>query len=258
MKALKLTVAATLAFLLVPVGVSLAVDSKGRYYALGVGKRTCKEYIEFREKRIKDFTPEDYKVTEHIVEHWVAGYLTGHNYYVADTYNVKGNTTVGEMMVWLEKFCKKDQDEHFAEAVVALAGDLNVKRVKTGTTAEPQEVTSGTVSVKSTSIAIGVGVSWGDGMLKYRGREYNFSVSGLTLVDVGISSVSANGEVSSLGHLSDFAGTYVAFKGGAALAGGGSGLLMKNQHDVVISLTSTQKGVSLALGPAGLTIKLKE
>ena len=137
MKALRLTVILTLAILLIPHGFLQAVDSKGRFYALGVGERTCREYIELRERRIKDFTPEDYERTNHVVEHWVAGYLTGHNYYVSDTYDVKGNKSIEEIKVWIEGFCRKDQDEYFAEAVIALAAELHDSRKKTGTITEP-------------------------------------------------------------------------------------------------------------------------
>jgi len=258
MKALRLTVILTLAILLIPHGFLQAVDSKGRFYALGVGKRTCREYIEFREKRIKDFTPEDYERTNHVVEHWVAGYLTGHNYYVSDTYDVKGNKSIEEIKVWIEGFCRKDQDEYFAEAVIALAAELHDSRKKTGTITEPDRVTTGTVSVTSTSIAIGIGVNWGKGTLKYHGKEYKFSMKGLSLLDVGVSRTSLTGEVSRLYNVSDLAGTYYAAQAGIAVAGGGGGVAMQNQHYVILNLTGTKTGVRLAIGPAGVSIKLEE
>ncbi|NIO07410.1 MAG: hypothetical protein GTO40_05185, partial [Deltaproteobacteria bacterium] len=81
----------------------------------------------------KDFTPADYERADHVVEHWLAGYLTGHNYYVADTYDIKGSKTMDEIEDWLEAFCRKDRDEYFAEAVIALAADLHESRKKSGT-----------------------------------------------------------------------------------------------------------------------------
>ncbi len=258
MKALRLTLILTLAILLVPEGFTEAVDSKGRFYALGVGKKTCREYIEFREKRIKDFTPDDYERANHVVEHWVAGYLTGHNYYVSDTYDVKGNKSIEEIKVWIEGFCRKDQDEYFAEAVIALAAELHDSRKKTGSITEPDRVTTGTVSVTSTSIAIGIGVSWGKGKLKYRGKEYKFSMKGLSLLDLGVSRTSLTGEVSRLYNVSDLAGTYYAAQAGVAVGGGGGGVAMQNQHYVVLNLTGTKAGVRLAIGPGGVSIKLEE
>ena len=262
MKALRLTVATALAFLLLlPVGVSntLAMDDQGRFYALGVGMRKCNDFIKLREKRIENFTAQDYEIAGHVVEHWVAGYLTAHNYYVADTYNVEGDASLDQIAKWLEEFCRSDQDEYFAEAVVALAESLHDKRVRTGSTADAhQEGPSGTLSPTSKAIAVGIGVSWGNGKLKYRGKEYNISVKGLSLIDLGISSASVAGNVYNLKRVSDIAGNYVAAQAGVALAGGGGGVTMQNQHDVLINLKGTKIGVALALGPAGITIRLKE
>ena len=44
---------------------------------------------------------------------------------------------------------------------------------------------SATVSIESTSVAIGIGVQWGHGTLKYKGQEYKFSIGGLSVVDLG-------------------------------------------------------------------------
>src|SRR5262250_1982761 len=78
---------------------------------------------------------------------------------------------------------------------------------------------SGKVSIESTSIAAGIGVSWGDGILSFQGKEIHFSVGGLSLVDFGISKASAVGEVYNLTDLSKFPGNYLAGEAGFALAG---------------------------------------
>ena len=39
---------------------------------------------------------------------------------------------------------------------------------------------SGTVSIETKSIAAGIGVTWGDGKLSFKGKEYPFTVDGLT------------------------------------------------------------------------------
>ena len=117
---------------------------------------------------------------------------------------------------------------------------------------------SGKVSIVSKSVAIGVGVSWGDGKLSFKGKEYAFSIDGLSLVDFGISKASAVGEVYNLTDVAKFPGTYVAAEAGFALAGGMGGVALRNQEGVVIHVRSTSKGAKLQLGPAGLTIKLKQ
>ena len=44
---------------------------------------------------------------------------------------------------------------------------------------------TGTVSVKATSVVVGVGVSWGDGFLTFQNQDHPFKISGLSLVGVG-------------------------------------------------------------------------
>ena len=117
---------------------------------------------------------------------------------------------------------------------------------------------SGTVSITSKSIAIGIGVSWGHGVLKYKGKDYKFSLEGLSVVDVGISSLSAAGEVYHLENISDFAGNFTAFEAGATIAGGAAWQTMKNQNGVVMKIKSSTKGVSLTLAPKGVKVKVVE
>jgi hypothetical protein len=116
---------------------------------------------------------------------------------------------------------------------------------------------SGKVSIESTSIAAGVGVSWGDGKLNFKGKDYPFSVDGLSLVDWGISKVSATGDVYNLTDISKFGGTYVAAEAGLTLAGGMGGMVLRNQNGVVMHLRSVSRGAQLQLGTSGLVIKPK-
>jgi hypothetical protein len=116
---------------------------------------------------------------------------------------------------------------------------------------------SGKVSIESRSIAAGVGVTWGEGKLSFQGKDYPFSIDGLTVVDIGISKASATGDVYNLTDATKFAGTYVAAEAGFTLAGGVGGMVLRNQNDVVMHVRSTSKGARLQLGTSGLNIKLK-
>jgi hypothetical protein len=116
---------------------------------------------------------------------------------------------------------------------------------------------SGKVSMESTSIAAGVGVSWGDGKLSFKGKDYPFSLEGLSLVDWGISKVNATGEVYNLTDVAKFGGTYVAAEAGLTLAGGMGGMVLRNQNGVIIHLRSVSQGAQLQLGTSGLIIKPK-
>ena len=117
---------------------------------------------------------------------------------------------------------------------------------------------SGKVSIQSRSIAVGVGVTWGDGKLSFKGKDYPFSIDGLTLVDFGIGRANASGEVYNLTDVSKFAGTYLAAEAGLTLAGGMSGMILRNQDGVVMRIHSTSRGARLQLGTSGLRITLKQ
>jgi hypothetical protein len=116
---------------------------------------------------------------------------------------------------------------------------------------------SGTLSMTTTSIAVGIGVHWGNGVLTAHGQRYTFAVQGLEVGGVGASRVQAVGQVYYLRKVEDFAGTYAAVGADAAVGGGAGILTMRNQHGVVINLQSTQQGVKLTAGVEGITITWK-
>jgi len=126
-----------------------------------------------------------------------------------------------------------------------------------GGMAAADDKASGTVTIESMSVALGVGVSWGDGKLSYQGKTHTFSVKGLSVVDVGVSKVSARGKVFHLKNLEDFTGTYAAAQAGVAVGGGMSVVALRNQNGVVLELTSTQTGVKFTLAGEGIEVKLK-
>ena len=71
-------------------------------------------------------------------------------------------------------------------------------------------VASATASFTSTNIAVGVGYSWGHGVLSYRGRTYPFTVKGLNALGIGASTMNGTAEIFNLRNLNDFAGVYGA------------------------------------------------
>jgi hypothetical protein len=116
---------------------------------------------------------------------------------------------------------------------------------------------SATVTIESKSVALGVGFQWGEGVLKFQGQEYKFKVKGLSVIDVGVSTISAKGAVYSLDKLEDFSGTFTSAEASIAVGGGVGAVAMKNQNGVVMQLTSTQAGLKLKLAPEGLKIQMK-
>jgi hypothetical protein len=116
---------------------------------------------------------------------------------------------------------------------------------------------SGTVTISSKAVALGVGVSWGDGTLKFGGKDYKFSVDGLSVADLGIASVTTSGEVFNLKNVADFSGNYVAGEAGIAIAGGPADQILKNQNGVVLRLHGTQQGARLTLAAQGVKLTIK-
>jgi hypothetical protein len=116
---------------------------------------------------------------------------------------------------------------------------------------------SGKIAIESNSIALAVGVNWGEGRLTFKGKRALFTVNGLTLVDVGIAKASAVGEVYNLTDISQFEGTYLAGEAGFDLAGGMGGISMRNKNGVVLHMRGDSEEALLKLGRGGMTVKLR-
>jgi hypothetical protein len=115
----------------------------------------------------------------------------------------------------------------------------------------------GSVSINGTTLAAGIGWTWGKGKLEFKGREHPFKISGLSVVDAGVSNIYAAGEVYNLKHLSDFGGNYTVASAGIAIGGGAGASYLKNEHGVVIKLLETDQGFRFNLAAEGVKIKLK-
>jgi hypothetical protein len=122
---------------------------------------------------------------------------------------------------------------------------------------EPAPEVSGTLSMSLTSVALGVGIEWGRGLLTlWDGEEVEFKIRGLTLLDAGVASVTATGDVYGLVEPEDLEGTYASAEAGATLVGGGSTLTMRNNEGVIIRLSTEQSGARLTFAGEGLRIRL--
>ena len=115
-----------------------AIDANNRYFAYGVGQRSCEDYLKFREKKLEKleqqyerYTRDElYEIVNWVVEHWIAGFLTAHNLYVSDTYDVVGKLTMDDLKARLEKICRANSKQYFAQAVITLAQELHPQRVR--------------------------------------------------------------------------------------------------------------------------------
>ena len=82
----------------------------------------------------------------------------------------------------------------------------------------------GEITIEAKQLAAGVGYSWGDGVMKFQGKEYRFTVQGLNVAAVGFAKINAVGDVYNLKTAADLAGKYAAVSAGLSLAKGVAGL----------------------------------
>jgi hypothetical protein len=148
---------------------------------------------------------------------------------------------------------------HKSRTFLCLALTLTAFVVATATSGAEDNKPSGTVSIESTSVAVGVGVNWGDGVLTLNnGRSYRFSLNGLEVGSLGASKIRAEGKVYDLDKVSDFEGTYAAGEASIAVGGGPGVVAMRNQNGVLMELESAQQGAKLTVAAQGVEIHLKE
>ena len=138
--------------------------------------------------------------------------------------------------------------------VVLVAAPVLAERERQGRDRDVAREPVGRVTIKITEVGLGVGVTWGEGTLRFHGKKYKFKVKGLNAIAVGITAIEARGDVYNLQDLDDFAGKYVGTGEGAALIKGSAGLVVKNFKGVVLNLKASQTGLELKLANEGLSI----
>ena len=117
-----------------------------------------------------------------------------------------------------------------------------------------------TLRLSGGSFALGIGFRWGSGTLTYKGKDYPVKVNGLSVGKVGMTDVSAYGEVFNLKHLQDFNGHYnVGAQGtrGVTIAKGKAGTLMTNQAGVIVRLAATQTGLDVNATGGGVDMQIQ-
>jgi hypothetical protein len=114
-----------------------------------------------------------------------------------------------------------------------------------------------TVTIRARSAAVGVGYTWGDGVLNFHGRRYPFTVKGVDIAAVGYSTVIGTGRVYNLHRVSDFTGTYAASTGEATLVNGIGGQVLINGTGVQLRIDNVTKGAKLSGAADGIQLTLK-
>jgi hypothetical protein len=118
----------------------------------------------------------------------------------------------------------------------------------------------GTVKIMRRSVAEGIGLSWGEGVLNFKGNSYSFTFRArapLRELDASVSAAELSGEVFNLKKVEDFNGNYQIVDGQEMATGGGTRATLKNQKGVMVNLVSTVEGRKFTLGRDGMDIEIK-
>jgi hypothetical protein len=115
-----------------------------------------------------------------------------------------------------------------------------------------------TLKLTEGSVAVGIGWSWGKGVLTYKGKTHPFKIEGLSVGEVGVTKAEATGNVFTLKNVEDFSGIYRAAGVGGAVVKGGEATALQNEKGVVIELKSATKGASLKIALEGLKLALEK
>ena len=138
-------------------------------------------------------------------------------------------------------------------AAVAIASSGSALAADPGIKSSPDA----RVTIYAKSANLGVGWSWGGGVLHYDGHSYHFSISGLNVAAVGYSTLTGHGRVYNLHHLRDFDGTYYQSHGEVTAGRGIGGSLYVNGNGVQLRVDDVTHGAQLAGSASGIEFKLR-
>jgi len=122
----------------------------------------------------------------------------------------------------------------------------------------PSVAETGQVTVVFTKGGFIVGVGGGKGVLTFRGKNYPFTVSGMSVgFTVGASTTKFVGKALNLNSPGDLAGSYAAGGAGGAVAAGAGGVQLQNAKGVILQLSGPKVGAEVSAAVGGVTIAMQ-
>lgn len=132
----------------------------------------------------------------------------------------------------------------------AMLGLMAVASLSTASRAE-----TGSIRVVFAKVGFIVGAGGGRGVLTFRGHNYPFRVSGMSLgITAGGSMNKFIGQALNMHAPGDIAGTYSAV---GALAAGAGGVQLQNDKGVILQLHGVKAGMELSASVGGVTITME-
>lgn len=122
-----------------------------------------------------------------------------------------------------------------------------------------QQAPDATVQMRQVQAAfIGSG-GGGSGTLLYHGAAYPFTVAGLGVGGIGVSTIEAQGDVYHLRDVAAFPGAYAQGRYGFALGNkSGGDLWLQNANGVIMHLRAKREGFMLSLGGDAVVITMRQ
>ncbi|WP_407187758.1 hypothetical protein [Bradyrhizobium centrosematis] len=122
----------------------------------------------------------------------------------------------------------------------------------------PSRAETGSVAVVFTKGGFIVGVGGGEGVLHLRGKNYPFTVSGMSVgLTVGASTTKFVGRALNLRGPASIEGSYAVGGAGGAVAAGAGAVQLQNANGVILQLSGPKVGAEVSAAVGGVTIKLK-
>ncbi len=114
------------------------------------------------------------------------------------------------------------------------------------------------ITIDQVQVSLLIGGAAGGGVLTFKGKDYPFSLGGVGVGGIGVSRLSAEGEVWGLDAPGDIEGAYAQLRAGAVAGDQAtdSWLWIENGSGVRIRLRSRREGVALSVGGDAIVIRL--
>ena len=120
------------------------------------------------------------------------------------------------------------------------------------------QAASGSVQIEIVKASFIVGVSGGNGTLRFDGRRYPLSIGGVSFgASIGASKACLVGRVLNIRRASDVAGTYAAVGAGGASSAARKVVRLRNEKGVVLELQGREVGLEFSVDLSGMVIGLR-
>src|ERR1043165_9408911 len=158
----------------------------------------------------------------------------------------------------MESACNVDEGENMVRTLLRITIISGLLLTVAGASFAAQ-APDGTLKIKSRMVAQGIGLSWGEGVLTYKGQAYPFTYQANGLfrdVDSAMTAGELSGQVFNLKTPADLTGNYQRVEADSKI-GAGTSATIKNKNGVVVNLVSEVAGRKFNLSREGLNIELK-